>query len=200
MKTTQQTLPILLESYRDCTIHCIDDSFLGKELTIAGWVHAIRDHGDLVFIDLREDGEIFQIKFSRDVFGDIDQIKKIKKESVIRCSGRIVKRAEDDVDPKSRTGTIELDCTESAIITEAKTLPFALHDAKTVGESLRLKYRFLDLRAEKMRETIVMRSKIIQFMRRFLEERAFMEIETPILGKGTDEGSREFIIPSRIHS
>jgi aspartyl-tRNA synthetase len=74
---------MILDSYRDCPINCIDDSYLGKELTIAGRVHSIRDHGDLVFIDLREDGEIFQIKFSRDIFGDIDQIPKLRKESVI---------------------------------------------------------------------------------------------------------------------
>lgn len=163
-------------------------------------MHSIRDHGDLVFIDLREDGEIFQVKFSRDVFGDIDQIPKLKKESIIRFTGTVIKRSPDDIDPKSRTGTIELDCKEFSIVSEAKILPFALHDAKGVAESLRLKYRFLDLRAEKTRTTMVMRSKIISFMRRFLEERAFMEIETPILGKGTDEGSREFIVPSRIHS
>jgi len=197
---TPETTPVILDSYRDCPINWIDESFLWKEMTIAWWIHAIRDHGDLLFIDLREDGEIFQVKFSREVFGDIDKISKLKKESVMMFTWTIVKRSADDVDPKSRTGTIELDCTKFAIISESKPLPFVLHDAKIVSESLRLKYRFLDLRAEKTRKTMVMRSKIVSFMRRFLEERAFMEIETPILGKGTDEWSREFIVPSRIHS
>lgn len=200
MKTTEKALPMTLDSYRDCPINCIDESFLWKELTIAGRVHSIRDHWDLVFIDLREDGEIFQIKFSRDVFSDIDMIAKLKKESVIMFTWTIIKRSEDDIDSKSRTGTIELDCKKFIIISEAKPLPFAIHDAKTVGESLRLKYRFLDLRAEKTRKTIVMRSKIISSMRQFFEKQWFMEIETPILGKWTDEGSREFIVPSRIHS
>ncbi len=200
MKITQHQQPMILDSYRDCPINCIDESSLGKEMTIAWWIHAIRDHGELIFIDLREDGEIFQVKFSRDVFGDIDQIPKLRKESVIKFTGTIIKRSPEDIDPKSRTGTIELDCKTFAIISESKPLPFAIHDAKIVSESLRLKYRFLDLREEKTRKTIVMRSKIVSFMRRFLEEKSFMEIETPILGKWTDEGSREFIVPSRIHS
>lgn len=134
-------------------------------------MHAIRDHGELIFIDLREDEEIFQIKFSREVFGDIDQIPKIKKESVIGFTGVIVKRTEDDIDSKRRTGTIELDCKKFSIISESRALPFAIHDAKSVSESLRLKYRFLDLREEKTRSTIVMRSKIVSSMRRFLEEK-----------------------------
>jgi len=200
MTTTETYKPIILDSYRDYPINCIDDSFLAKEVTIVWWIHAIRDHGDLVFIDLREDGEIFQVKFSRDIFSDIDQIPKLKKESVIMFTWIVIKRSSDDIDPKSRTGTIELECKKFSILSEAKTLPFAIHDAKTVAESLRLKYRFLDLREEKTRKTIVMRSKIVSFMRQFFEKKEFMEIETPLLSKGTDEGSREFIVPSRIHS
>ena len=199
MTTTEKT-PVILDSYRDCPINCIDESLLWKKMTIAWWIHAIRDHWDLVFIDLREDGEIFQIKFSRDIFGDIDQIPRLKKESVSMFTWTIIKRSEDDIDTKSRTGTIELDCTQFTLLSEAKPLPFAIHDAKTIWESLRLKYRFLDLREEKTRKTIVMRSKIVSYMRQFLEKQWFMEIETPILGKWTDEWSREFIVPSRIHS
>lgn len=198
--TTPERRPVILDTYRDCPINCIDESFLWKEITIAWWIHAIRDHWELIFIDLREDGEIFQVKFSREVFGDIDQIPKMRKESVIMFTWTIVKRAAEDIDAKSRTGTIELDCKKFAMISEAKPLPFAIHDAKGVSESLRLKYRFLDLRAEKTRETMVMRSKMVSFMRQFLEKQWYMEIETPILGKWTDEWSREFIVPSRIHS
>lgn len=192
--------PIILTHYRDCMLKDIDETFLGKTLQITWRIASIRDHGDLVFIDLREDGEVFQIKCSRDSFPDLEVITKLHKESVILVKGPIVRRADDDISTKIKSWTIELDCQSIDVLSPSKVLPFQTHDTKNIGESHRLEYRFLDLRSKRMRDSIVMRSKIISHMRSFFTDKDFLEIETPILSKWTDEWSREFVVPSRLYS
>lgn len=191
--------PIILDHYRDVMLKHIDESFLWTMLKLTWRISSIRDHWDLVFIDLREDGEIFQVKFSRDSFPDLEVITKLHKESVILVEGSIVRRADDDISTKIRTWTIEMDCTTISVLSPAEVLPFQIYDAKTVGESHRLAYRFLDLRSDRMRETMILRSKISMYMRSFFAAKDFLEIETPLLGKWTDEWSREFIVPSRLY-
>lgn len=178
----------------------IDQLFLGKVIQLTWRIASIRDHGDLVFIDLREEGETFQIKFSRASFPDLDIITKLHKESVILVKWPIVHRAEDDINTKIKSWTIELDCQSIQVLSSSKVLPFQTHETKSVGESHRLEYRFLDLRSKRMRDNILMRSKTISHMRSFFTAKDFYEIETPILSKWTDEWSREFVVPSRLYS
>lgn len=190
---------IIQSEYRTHTIKQIDETFIWQIVTLTWRILSIRDHWDLVFIDLREDWELFQIKFSRDSFWDIDQITKLKKESVIQVTWKIIPRSDDDINTKIKSWTIEMDCQQIIVLSESKVLPFAISDAKHTWETLRLKYKFLDLRSPETRDSIIKRYQIISYMRRFLDQKDFIEIETPILNKWTDEWAREFIIPSRIH-
>lgn len=192
--------PIILTHYREYMLKDIDESYLGKTLQLTWRIASIRDHGDLVFIDLREDGEVFQIKCSRDRFPDLDIITKLHKESVILVQWEIIYRSEDDINTKIKSWTIELDCKQVDVLSSSKVLPFQTHDTKSIGESLRLEYRYIDLRSQRMRDNIIMRSKTIAHMRSFFTDKDFLEIETPLLSKGTDEWSREFVVPSRLYS
>ena len=190
---------IIQSEYRTHTIKQIDETFIWQIVTLTWRILSIRDHWELIFIDLREDWELFQIKFSRDSFWDIDYITKLKKESVIQIIWRIISRSSDDINTKIKSWTIEMDCQQILVLSQSKALPFAISDAKHTWETLRLKYRFLDLRSHETRDRIVQRYQIISYMRQFFDQKDFIEIETPLLGKWTDEWAREFIIPSRVH-
>lgn len=190
---------VVLSRYRTHKIKEILEKDIGKEMKITWWVASIRDHGDLVFIDLREDDHVFQIKCSKKDFPDIEKIVRYKKESVIMVQWYVCERDKDDVNRKIQSGTIELDARKIDILSESKTLPFEIKESKKVNEQQRLQYRFLDLRNEKIKRNIVMRHKVIRKMRDVLDSKDFIEVETPILNKWTDEGSREFIVPSRLH-
>jgi aspartyl-tRNA synthetase len=167
-------------------------------VTLSGWVSSVRDHGELVFIDLREaSSEIFQVRLNRDNFPDLDELARINPESVISVTGTIIHRSEDDFNPGIRTGTLELDTTELEILNLAKTLPFEVRRAGKTSENVRFKYKFLDHRNPETKKTIINRHRVIKLIRDLLDQNDFIEIETPILSSGTDEGAREFIVPSR---
>ena len=136
-----------------------------------------------MFIDLREDDHVFQIKCSRTDFPDIEKITRYKKESVILVEGTVCERDKDDINRKIQSGTIELDARKIEVLSESKTLPFDIKESKKVNEQQRLQYRFLDLRNEKVKKNIVMRHKVISSMRDFLDHKDFIEVETPILNK-----------------
>lgn len=197
-KETKEKM-VVLPVYRTQKIKEISEKDIWKEMKITGRIASIRDHGDLIFIDLREDDHVFQIKCSKKEFSDIEKITRYKKESVIMVNWFISVRDEDDINNKIKLGTIELDARCIEMLSEAKTLPFEIKESKKVNEQQRLKYRFLDLRNEKVKNNLVMRHKVISSMRDILDQKDFIEVETPILNKWTDEGSREFIVPSRIH-
>ncbi len=190
---------VVLSDYRTHKLKDLSEEDIGKEVKLTWWIASIRDHGDLVFIDLREDDFVFQIKCSKKDFPDIEKITKYKKESVVLIDGLICKRDKDDINTKISSGTIELDARSIKVLSESRVLPFEIKESKKVNEQQRLQYRFLDLRNEKVKKNIVMRHKVIRMMRDFLDKKDFIEVETPILNKGTDEWSREFIVPSRIH-
>ncbi len=172
---------------------------IGEEVLIKGWVHTRRDHGKLIFIDLRDRSGVLQVVFIPSNKEAHELAQKLRSEYVVSIKGQINARPENMINDKIPTGTVEMLATELEILNEAKTPPFEI-DKDTIGinEELRLKYRYLDLRSERMTRNMVMRHKMIKFFRDFLNDKGFLEIETPILTKGTPEGAREFMVPSRL--
>jgi aspartyl-tRNA synthetase len=189
---------VIRDRYRTHYISELSEKDLSESVTLSGWVSSVRDHGELVFIDLRDSSyEIFQVRLNREHFPDLDDLARINPESVIMVTGQIIHRSEDDVNPGIRTGTIELDTAELEILNPAHTLPFEIRRASRSSENVRFRYKYLDHRNEVTRKTLINRHRIIKKIRDLLEERDFIEIETPVLSSGTDEGAREFIVPSR---
>ena len=189
---------IIKDQYRTHYIPEISTYNLSQTVTLSGWVSSVRDHGELVFIDLRDTSyEIFQVRLNRENFPDLDDLAKINPESVIMVTGKIIHRSEDDFNPGIRTGTLELDTLKLEILNMAKTLPFEIRRAARSSENVRFKYKFLDHRNPEIRKTIINRHRVIKLIRDLLDKEEFIEIETPILSSGTDEGAREFIVPSR---
>ena len=176
------------------TINKIDET-----VTVSGWVHSRRDHGKIVFIDLRDRTGLLQVVF---VPGSkaYDKISDVRPEWVISIEGKINKRPDKMVNEDVITGTVEMEAVDIEILNPAKTPPFEVDkDTKGVDEELRLKYRYLDIRSDRVNKIITLRHEIIRFIREYLWARDFREIETPYLTKSTPEGAREFIVPSRLY-
>jgi len=174
--------------------------YIGEKVKICGWVDSRRDHGKIIFIDLRDVSGLAQIVFAPNQRAEIYKVaQKLRTEWVIEVTGRVDRRPKGMENPKITTGKVEIGAENLTIFSEAKTLPFETSDErKEVSEEIRLKYRYLDLRRKKMKENLTWRYKVIDFMRNFLKNRGFIEIETPILTKSTPEGARDFIVPSRL--
>ncbi len=195
-------IPIIIkDEYRTHKIIHLNNESINSEVRLAGWVSSVRDHGDLIFIDLRgSDNEIFQVRLSRESFSNLDELVKLKPETVISVKGIVVQRKEDDYNSGLRTGKIELETSDLDILNLSKTLPFEIKRATKSNENIRFQYKFLDHRNDQVRKAIINRHKVIKLIRDILDEDEFLEIETPILTAGTDEGAREFIVPSRKES
>ncbi|HEY6144358.1 MAG TPA: bifunctional amidotransferase subunit GatB/aspartate--tRNA ligase AspS [Flavobacterium sp.] len=198
----EETLPevpiIIKDTYRTHKISQLSEESIKEEVMLSGWIASVRDHGELMFIDLRDSSyEIFQVRISRESFPNIDELVKLKPESVIAVTGIVVGRNEDDYNAGLRTGKIELETSALEILNLSKTLPFEIKRAAKTNEAIRFQYKFLDHRNEEVRRAIVNRHKVIKLLRDILDEEEFLEIETPILSAGTDEGAREFIVPTR---
>ncbi|WP_242135469.1 bifunctional amidotransferase subunit GatB/aspartate--tRNA ligase AspS [Aestuariivivens marinum] len=192
-------IPIVIkDTYRTHKASQLSEASIGENVTLAGWVSSVRDHGELIFIDLRDSShEIFQVRLSRESFPNLDELVKLKPESVITVTGVVVQRDADDYNPTLRTGTIELETSELDILNLSRTLPFEIKRAHKSNETVRFQHKYLDHRNDDVRRAIVNRHKVIKLMRDILDEQEFLEIETPILTAGTDEGAREFIVPTR---
>ena len=192
-------IPIVIkEEYRTHKISELTDNSINDEVTLSGWVSSVRDHGELIFIDLRDSSnQIFQVRLSRETFPNLDELVKLKPETVIIVTGVVVQRNEDDYNAGLRTGKLELETSELEILNLSKTLPFEIKRAMKTNETTRFQYKFLDHRNDEVRKAIVNRHRVIKLMRDILDEEEFLEIETPILTAGTDEGAREFIVPTR---
>ncbi|TXG38967.1 bifunctional amidotransferase subunit GatB/aspartate--tRNA ligase AspS [Seonamhaeicola maritimus] len=189
---------VVKDEYRTHIATDLNEASISDKVTLSGWVSSVRDHGELIFIDLRDSSnEIFQVRLSRESFPNLDELVKLKPESVIMVTGEIVKRKEDDFNPSLRTGTIELETSELEILNLSKTLPFEIKRAIKTNETTRFQYKFLDHRNQDVHRVIRNRHRVIKLMRDILDEQDFLEIETPILSAGTDEGAREFIVPTR---
>ena len=171
----------------------ITEKIVGEKIKVAGWIETIRDHGGLVFIDLRDHYGILQI-----VINEVSLADELSKETVISVEGFVRRRSEDNVNEKILTGMVEVVCEKLEVLGKCyENLPFEISSSKTVREDLRLKYRFLDLRNKLVHRNIVLRSKVISFMRKKMEELGFIEIQTPILSSCSPEGARDYVIPSR---
>ena len=179
--------------YRDVTLQAVSESDIGKEIRVAGWIENIRDHGGVSFVDLRDMYGVLQV-----VMRDTSLLDGLSKEMSVSIEGLIEKRDEDTYNPRIPTGTIELEAHKVDILGKVyKQLPFEVMTSKETREDLRLKYRYLDLRNQKVKDNIIFRSKVIAFLREKMTEMGFLEIQTPILCASSPEGARDYIVPSR---
>jgi aspartyl-tRNA synthetase len=186
--------------YRTHTCHDLTAKNIGNDAVLSGWVHRRRDHGGLIFIDLRDRYGLTQIVFDPQINEEAwRQAEMVRPEFVVRVEGKVRSRGEDAINRRMHTGEIEIIASKLTILNKAQTPPFEIEQETEVNEELRLKYRYLDFRRDRLKNNIIMRHKIIKHIRDFLDQRGFLEIETPILIKGTPEGSREYIVPSRLH-
>ena len=182
-----------MSKYRDTYCGKIDESYIGKEVTTAGWIANIRDHGGVIFLDLRDENGIIQL-----VSNDDKMFDGITKESSVTVKGTIRKRDEDDYNDHIATGTIELLVSSIEVLGKAPNeLPFEVITSTNVSEEVRLKYRYLDLRNDKVRNNINLRAKVLKYLRDKMDGLGFTEVQTPIITASSPEGARDFIIPSR---
>jgi aspartyl-tRNA synthetase len=183
------------------THHCgtLSKELIGQEVELKGWVQKRRDLGGLIFIDLRDRSGLVQIVFHPEQQEALALAEKIRNEYVLGIRGTVISRDPNTVNPKMGTGEIEIEVTEVDVINESKSLPFMIQDDLDVDESVRLKYRYLDLRRPIMQRTFQLRHQATKLIRNFLDEHGFLEIETPMLTKSTPEGARDYLVPSRLH-
>ncbi|MFY0543393.1 aspartate--tRNA ligase [Brevibacillus sp. H7] len=186
--------------YRDVFCGEVSKEHIGQEITLNGWVQKRRDLGGVIFIDLRDRSGIVQIVFNPEYNKAAWEIAdKARSEYVISVTGKVVARAPEAVNPKLKTGEVEVHVSLITILNEAKTPPFQIEDDIDVDEQIRLKYRYLDLRRPEMQRTFILRSKATKAFRDFLDSKGFLEVETPMLTKSTPEGARDYLVPSRVH-
>jgi aspartyl-tRNA synthetase len=191
--------PPRANAYRDHWAGDLRAEQIGERPRVAGWVHRRRDHGGLIFIDLRDRSGLLQLVFRPEEATEAHAAAgRLRAEDVISATGDLVAREDGTVNPNLPTGEVELAVTEFELLADAETPPFQIDEDEPVGEELRLRYRYLDLRKQAMQETMVLRHDVVKTIRDYLSERDFLEIETPILTRSTPEGARDFLVPSRL--
>ena len=184
--------------YRTHTCGELRKTEVGKEVRISGWIHSVRDHGGVIFIDLRDHYGITQVVIDPEcVF--YQALDRWRVETVVRFDGRVVARSAETVNPKLATGEIEVRATDMEILGEADVIPFQVARDDQAPEAMRLKYRFLDLRRDDLHKNIILRSQVIAEIRRYMTEHGFNEFQTPILTASSPEGARDYLVPSRLH-
>jgi len=187
--------------YRTHTCGELNTGAIGQQVTLAGWVNRRRDHGGLVFLDMRDRYGVTQVICDPERSPEAHRIaSELRSEYVVQVSGTVVARLPGTENPNLATGAIELAAERIQILNPSRTTPFPITDTIQVDESLRLKYRYLDLRRPTMRDHIVLRHRAVKVIRDYLDERGFLEIETPILMKSTPEGARDYLVPSRLYA
>jgi aspartyl-tRNA synthetase len=175
----------------------VDDKLIGQEVTVAGWVHRRRDHGGVIFVDLRDREGLLQIVFDPDAATMFKEAERLRSEFVIKVKGSVRARPAGTVNQNLASGRVELLAQELEVLNRSEPLPFQLDE--TVGEEVRLKYRYLDLRREVMSQRLRLRHRITRSMRHYLDNNGFIDLETPMLTKATPEGARDYLVPSRTH-
>ena len=185
---------------KDTSCGEINRKHIGKVVTLAGWVHRRRDHGGLIFIDLRDREGVVQVTFNPEVAHEAHQVAEaLRNEWVLQVIGKVATRPPGTENPDLPTGEVEIIASQAEVLNPSNTPPFYINDDAEVDELLRLKYRYLDLRKSRMRDNLVLRHRVVKFIRDFLDARGFLEIETPILIKSTPEGARDYLVPSRLY-
>ncbi len=187
-----------MNKYRTHTCSELKNEHAGKKVKLSGWIHRKRDHGNLLFFDLRDHYGLTQC-VTENTSNFFKEIEKIKPESVVCVAGEVVKRSKDTINKNLSTGEIEIKLTSFKVLSAAKDLPMPVFGEQDYPEEIRLKYRFIDLRREDMHENIILRSKIISFIRNKMIKEGFIEFQTPILTASSPEGARDFLVPSRLH-
>jgi len=173
---------------------------VGQEVVLNGWVNSRRDHGGLIFIDLRDRSGIIQIVFNPELNKEAFHLAEtVRSEYVVACRGKVLARSDSNINPNLETGQIEVHIETMEVLNTAKTPPFYIENGIEVEEILRMRYRYLDLRRPEMRDNLILRHRVINCMREYLDQQGFIEIETPILGRSTPEGARDYLVPSRVH-
>jgi len=178
----------------------IDLEQVGEIVTLNGWVNARRDHGGLIFVDLRDRSGIIQVVFNPELDNKSFHLaESVRGEYVVAVKGEVRARPKDTENPNLKTGKIEIYVEHMEVLNTAKTPPFYIENDIDVDELLRLRYRYLDLRRPEMKDNLLLRHRVVKAIRDYLDEQNFVEIETPILGRSTPEGARDYLVPSRIH-
>ncbi len=190
---------VLQNRFRSHLCGLLDTGYENRRVRMSGWMHRKRDHGGLIFIDLRDHSGICQLIVQPEKEELFLKVERLHAESVITVEGTVVRRSPETVNPRLPSGEIEVVLDDVQVESYAAPLPFPVADEMQTSEELRLTYRFLDLRRERLHQNIVFRSRLISKVRRYLEERDFMEIQTPILTASSPEGARDFLVPSRLH-
>ncbi len=184
------------------TVYCglVNQEFVGKEITLFGWVHRRRDHGGLIFVDLRDRAGLMQIVFNADFDQKAHELAhNLRSEFVISVTGLVVQRLPNLINKDMATGSFELQVKSLEIINKSVALPFMINESSEIEEETRLTYRYLDLRRPEMFHNFALRSEVTFFVREYFRSHGFLEVETPILTKNTPEGAREYLVPSRVH-
>ncbi|RMF98497.1 MAG: aspartate--tRNA ligase, partial [Gammaproteobacteria bacterium] len=175
----------------------VDLTAVGQEVAVAGWVHRRRDHGGVIFIDLRDRSGLLQVVFDPDRPEIFELAERVRSEYVLAVKGMVRPRPEGTVNPKLRSGRVEVLAAELEVLNPSETPPF--HHDEFAHEDLRLRYRYLDLRREEMAERLLLRHRVTRSLRKFLDANGFVDIETPMLTRTTPEGARDYLVPSRTH-
>ena len=178
----------------------VNESHIGQEITLCGWVHRRRDHGGVIFLDMRDREGIAQVVFDPDTVEAFAKAEKVRSEYVLQIKGFVRARPDGTINAEMSTGKIEILGKELSILNAAETPPFPLDGYVDVGEDTRLKYRFMDLRRPEMLSKLMFRSKVTTFIRNYMDQNGFMDVETPILTRATPEGARDYLVPSRTHA
>jgi aspartyl-tRNA synthetase len=176
----------------------VDESSIGKAVTVAGWAHRRRDHGGVIFVDLRDREGLLQIVFDPDKAAVFALAERVRSEFVLKVTGLVRARPPGTANANLKSGQVEVLCQDLEILNRSEPLPFQLDE--TVSEEVRLRFRYLDLRREEMRERLLLRHRITRAMRHYLDDAGFVDIETPMLSKATPEGARDYLVPSRTHA
>jgi aspartyl-tRNA synthetase len=187
--------------YKTHTCGELDTTHIGQTVTLAGWLHRRRDHGGVVFIDLRDRFGLTQVVVNPDLPEEtLNLVANVRSEWVLQIKGLVKRRPDGMVNLKMATGEVEVEANSVEVLNPAKALPFVVNrDDEDIDENIRLKYRYLDLRRERMMRNLILRHEVVLFMRKYLSERGFIEVETPMMFKTTPEGARDYLVPSRVY-
>ena len=187
-----------MSKYRTHTCGELTKDHNNKEISLSGWINKKRDHGNLLFLDLRDDYGVTQCVIQKNN-PNFNQLEKLPLETVVKINGKVVGRSKDTINKEIKTGEIEISISSFEVLGSTKELPLPVFTDQEYSEEIRLKYRFLDLRRKKIHQNIILRSKVISFIRSEMEKLGFLEFQTPILTSSSPEGARDFLVPSRLN-